>query len=423
MVAPRGSWNRVLNTEEGKTWSGITSSPIFWVTLCVAASLALAGFLYVVAARHAAEDAMIGLPEGVQLVDVADTDEPFPTRRGFLLEPPPLPPRKRDMRTPTPHLYAWLPSPDGLVEAKAGPTLPYVAVRPRAPSLLERFDDAVSDDVPSPGERRIALPSLLLRGGPGVSTAFVVEWDLAAGDSSRALLFRKKTGKFGIEESTRRFAGRLNTEPMRWSVALPECAARLSAGAPAQRVQNRVEWDAIPWTALPPSGTVMADPIMVPTTSRERAVERARKRAARAGVDIKPLPASKPLPLGLRQPLGVANGSARWSVAPCAAEASVVPWRVAARARSGATAEVQNGAPRATAELHLAFNACLSDAAVDARAGDGYAAVVSPSARGEGGTSRVILDGDVELHFDDKKSAQFAYEILRATGWGPPLRA
>ena len=282
----RGSWSHVLNAEEGKAWSGITSSPIFWVALCVAASLALAVFLYVVAARHAAEDAMIGLPEGIQLVDVADTDEPFPTRRSFRLEPPPLPPRKRDMRTPTPHFYAWLPSPDGQVEAKAGPTLPYVAVRPRAPSLLERLDDAAPDAAPSPGERRIALPSLLLRGGPGVSTAFVVEWDLAAGDSSRALLFRKKTGKFGIEESTRRFAGRLDTEPMLWSVALPECAMRSGGGGAAQRVQNRVEWNAIPWTTLPPLGTAMAEPIKVLTTSRERAAERcAKARSARWGGD------------------------------------------------------------------------------------------------------------------------------------------
>ena len=419
----RGSWSHVLNAEEGKAWSGITSSPIFWVALCVAASLALAVFLYVVAARHAAEDAMIGLPEGIQLVDVADTDEPFPTRRSFRLEPPPLPPRKRDMRTPTPHFYAWLPSPDGQVEAKAGPTLPYVAVRPRAPSLLERLDDAAPDAAPSPGERRIALPSLLLRGGPGVSTAFVVEWDLAAGDSSRALLFRKNTGKFGIEESTRRFAGRLDTEPMLWSVALPECAMCSGGGGAAQRVQNRVEWNAIPWTTLPPLGTAMAEPIKVLTTSRERAAERARKRAARAGVEIKPPLTLKALPLGLRQPLGVANGSARWSVASGAAEASAVPWRVVARARSGATMEGQTGAPRATADLRLAFGVRLSDADIDTHAGDGYAAVVSPSARGEAGTSCVILDGNVYLHFDSKKSAQFAYEVLRATGWGPPLRA
>ena len=42
---------------------------------------------------------------------------------------------------------------------------------------------------------------------------------------SAALLFRKVTGKFGADESTRRFSARLEVSktPMVWSVALPDC--------------------------------------------------------------------------------------------------------------------------------------------------------------------------------------------------------
>ena len=158
-----------------------------WIAVCLFAVAGLVVYIYVRGSRAAAEDASATLPAGVRLVGVENTDAMFPSHASSFTPPkapPPLPPRAKHLKLPLPKTYAWLASPSALHEAMAGPALPYVAVRPRAAaSVIDHLDDVDARakgvlPVQRPGERRVVLPSLLLRGGPGESTAFSVEWDL-----------------------------------------------------------------------------------------------------------------------------------------------------------------------------------------------------------------------------------------------------
>ena len=147
---------------------------------------------------------------------------------------------------------------------------------------------------------------------------------------SAALLFRKVTGKFGADESTRRFSARLEVSktPMVWSVALPDCIEERKTeeedgsgnAFSSTRVSSRVVWEATLWKkdslgsdATDVDGPVAPDPtLMEPLTARQRSVRAARRRAERAGAVVERAPLRAPLPLGRRQPLGVAQHSACW---------------------------------------------------------------------------------------------------------------
>lgn len=77
---------------------------------------------------------------------------------------------------------------------------------------------------------------------------------------------------------------------------------------------------------------------------------------------------------------------------------------------------------RSTAELRLAYGLMMTDVALDDAGASGAERndCAGVHAALPGVSSVTLRDGRevVTLSFDDKKGAQFAYETLRAVGWG-----